>query len=70
MQKLEIYAELFLRWVVLLICLPFTVIFFMFYTLGLAAEYFFTWVFSFVKSTKNIIANIDQTEVNESKTTA
>jgi hypothetical protein len=70
MQKLEIYAELFLRWIVLLICLPFTVIFFLFYTFGLAAEYFFTWVFQFTKTTRNIIANIDNPELNEHKTTA
>jgi hypothetical protein len=70
MQKLEIYAELFLRWIVLLICLPFTVIFFLLYTLGLAAEYFFTWVIGFTKTTRNIIANIDQPQINEHKTTA
>jgi hypothetical protein len=67
MQKLELYAELFLRWVALLICLPLTVAFFLFYTLGLSAEYFFTWLFSFVKSTRNLIT--DQSEINEPKTT-
>lgn len=62
MQKLEIYAELLLRWVVLLLCLPLTVVFFLFYTLGLAAEYFFTWLFSFIESTKNKL-------IHEPKTT-
>lgn len=67
MQRIEIYAELLLRWVVLLICLPLTVAFFLFYTLGLAAEYFFTWLLSFVKSTRKLFT--DQSEINEPKAT-
>ena len=70
MQKLELYAELLLRWVVLLISLPFCVAAFLCYTLGLAAEHFGVWILGYLESTRKLLASQDQTNSNEFKTPA
>lgn len=56
MTKLEIYSELLARWIILLIALPFTVVFLIFYSLGFIAEFFFTWIAAFNLKTKDLLA--------------
>lgn len=56
MNKIEIYSELFARWLILLIALPFTVVFLIFYSLGFIAEFFFTWLSAFNRKTKEVLA--------------
>lgn len=60
MNKLEIYTELFARFLILLIALPFTVVFLIFYSLGFIAEFFFSWIAGFNLKTKDLIAKTQE----------
>ena len=60
MNKLELYCELFARFLILLFALPFAVVFLVCYTLGFLAEYFFTWVAAFSATTKQLIAKVEE----------
>jgi hypothetical protein len=61
MNKLEIYTELFARFLILLIALPFAVVFLVFYALGFIAEFFFTWTAGFNDRTKQLLAKTAKT---------